>query len=117
MNITPLQEKKCFVWEYINAAQLMRMCAGIHDNLTSLQLSTLYHHLFHPDGKFKHPTSIITLCNNSTKDAILAMMKACNVHGLYPTWKPPARKVALDWFDKLMEVAIRGEGKIIHKTT
>ncbi|KAE8786997.1 hypothetical protein D1007_39055 [Hordeum vulgare] len=93
---------------------LVRRIAPLQDR--ALRMGVCWSCRCHANVKFILPPSIILLCNNSLKDAIVAMMPACNVHGVDPMWRAPTKEVVQAWFDDLTEACVRDEGSMILAT-
>lgn len=86
-------------------------------DLTFLQLVSLSHQLFCPDSKFILSPSVVSICNNSRKDPIVAMIPACNTHGVDPTWRSPENEDVQAWFENLTEARIIDKGQMMHAPT
>ena len=111
--IAPLQERRRPAWKFQNTADIMRLRPGLNFNFTVLELDAMLLELFKHDpehpGACRLPRSVIPLCNNSSLDRIRAMMPLCDSHGIVPTWQEPADDVVQEFFDGLVEVAVRSD--------
>ena len=91
----------------------MRLRLGLNFNFTVLELDGMLKELFkhdpnHPEW-FRLPQGVVPLCNNSQLDRIRAMMPECDSHGIIPTWQEPSDDVVQQFFDDLVEVAVRAD--------
>ena len=81
-----------------------------------MQHDALCHVLFRPDSKTKLSASVIPLCNNSTLSSIISMMVASNAPVILGTWVEPSREQVQEFFDNLLEKAIRVETDLVRAT-
>ena len=92
--IAPLQNKGRPVWEYKNAADVMRLRPGIDNDLTTMGHGFLCHQLFKSATVEDLSAGVVPLCNNSSMSAIIAMMPVLDAHSINERWvQPPVDQV------------------------
>lgn len=114
--LAPLQRRSRLAWEYKNASDTMRLRPSLANNLTVLDHDYVIRKIFNKGCTHKLPDMVLSLCNNTARDSILAMMSACNAQGILADWVRPEEAIEDKWYADLAETPEREETGLIHPT-
>jgi hypothetical protein len=115
--IAPLQDKGRPAWQFVNAADVMRLRPGMDHNLTIMQHGSLMQKLFGSATAAPLPKDVVPLCNNSRLSRILAMMPALDAHSVDERWAVPSDDLVQQFFNNLSEKAIHDNENLVAATT